>query len=53
MIVAVICLAAALITIWRDWHERRGRQRPLDRAEIRIIRCVADKIRREQFQPFE
>ena len=45
-----ICLAVALIVIWR---QSRTRQQPLDRYEIRVLKHCADQIRREQFHPFD
>jgi hypothetical protein len=50
MVLAGICLVALLLVIWRDSCASQG---PLDRAEIRVIRRYADKIRKEQIQPFD
>jgi hypothetical protein len=50
MIPAVACLTVILIAACRRiW----GKQPPLDREEIRILKRLSDRIRSEQFLPFE
>jgi len=50
MIPAVVCLAVILIAACRKiW----GKQPPLDSDEIRILSRLSDRIRSEQFLPFE
>jgi len=49
MLVAAVCLAlAAALVLW-DRHPRRRR---FDAHELRIIRGIAEQIRREQSHPF-
>lgn len=50
MLLSAILVAVVLMAIWRL---TRGRKDPLDRDEILIIRNSADRMRREQSQPFE
>jgi len=50
MIPAVVCVAVMLIAACRKiW----GKQPPLDGDEIRILRRLSDRIRSEQFLPFD
>jgi len=50
MITAVACMAVIVIAVYRRiW----GKQPPLDRDEIRILKRLSDRIRSEQFLPFE
>ncbi len=50
MVLVAICVAALLLVIWRDSCASKG---PLDRAEIKVIKHYADKIRKDQIQPFD
>jgi len=45
-----LLIVVAFAVIWLDTD---GRRRPLDSDEVRVIRGVADRVRREQAQPFE
>jgi hypothetical protein len=48
--VACFCLAVLLVAVCR---RASGKQAPLDRDEIRILRRLSDRIRSEQALPFE
>jgi hypothetical protein len=50
VLAAVICLAALLLAMAR---QARGKEPPLDQDEIRILRRLSDRIRSEQFLPFD
>jgi hypothetical protein len=50
MLVSAIVISAVLIAIW---FASRNRIRPLDRKEVLVVRNHADRVRREQSQPFE
>jgi len=50
MLPAGVCVFVMLVAACRRlW----GKQPPLDSDEIRILRRLADRIRREQFSPFD
>jgi len=50
MIIAGLFLAAAAVTVWRI---SCARERPLDDAELQLIRQFGDQTRKEQIHPFE
>jgi hypothetical protein len=50
MLVASSCLVVIALSAWvRLW----GRDRPLDRNEVRRINRFSEKLRREESLPFE
>jgi hypothetical protein len=50
MLIGGICLVVAAVAAWRGWC---GRERPLDGAELQLIRRFGDQTRKEQIHPFE
>jgi len=50
MVIAGLFLAAAAVTVWRI---SCARERPLDDAELELIRRFGDRTRNEQIHLFE
>jgi len=50
MLIGGICLAVTFFAVWRGYYSR---ERPLDDAELQLIRRFGDESRKEQIHPFE